>query len=257
MPPSLIVTTSHNLAPDRHERADQVATRCGVKRVARSGSLPLLFEQTGAELLYVVEADREVLLAREGGSIGVDEGMLKTRLHAGANHPLIRAIAPTPVDRIVDATLGLAADALHLTAALEVPLIGTEISPVVFCLLEGGLARLRRGPDPAASAAQRIEARCVDARSCLETLGPDSVDVVYLAPMFSEPKRAVPGYPLFRKIAHGATLDAATLDAARTAARQRVVLKLAKGEEAPDCWPSGEDRVVLGKAVAYRVWETG
>ena len=126
----------------------------------------------------------------------------------------------------------------------------------MFCLIEGGLARLRRGPDPAASAARLIEPRCEGARTCLEALGPDSVDVVYLAPMFSEPKRAVPGYPLFRKIAHGDPLDEATLEAARVAARQRVVLKLAKGEDVPGCWPTGEDRSVVGKAVAYRVWET-
>jgi len=203
-----------------------------------------------------VSAEREVLHARDGTSIGVDEGMLKTRLHAGRQHPLIRAVAPSPVTCILDATLGLAADALHLAAALGVPVTGTEINPVVFSLLEAGLARMRRGPEPAAAAAHHITPHLTDARTQLVREGPDSVDVVYLAPMFSDPKRAAPGYAVFRSVAHGASLDEATLEAARTAARQRVVLKLARGEVPPPCWPSDADRTVRGKAVTYRVWES-
>ena len=157
---------------------------------------------------------------------------------------------------ILDATLGLAADALHLAAALRVPVTGTEINPVVFSLLEGGLTRMRRGPEPAATAAQEITPHLCDARTHLEQLGPDSVDVVYLAPMFRDPKRAAPGYAVFRSIAHGDHLNRATLEAARAAARQRVVLKLGRDEAPPPCWPSDLDHTVRGKAVTYRVWES-
>ena len=256
MSPSLLITTSHNLPAVRHERAAQIADRCGAPFVPRRGSLGDLFAGSHVERVYVVSAEREVLHARDGTSIGVDEGMLKTRLHAGRQHPLIRAVAPSPVTCILDATLGLAADALHLAAALGVPVTGTEINPVVFSLLEAGLARMRRGPEPAAAAAHHITPHLTDARTQLVREGPDSVDVVYLAPMFSDPKRAAPGYAVFRSVAHGASLDEATLEAARTAARQRVVLKLARGEVPPPCWPSDADRTVRGKAVTYRVWES-
>ena len=141
MSPSLLITTSHNLPAVRHERAAQIADRCGAPFVPRRGSLGDLFAGSHVERVYVVSAEREVLHARDGTSIGVDEGMLKTRLHAGRQHPLIRAVAPSPVTCILDATLGLAADALHLAAALGVPVTGTEINPVVFSLLEAGLAR--------------------------------------------------------------------------------------------------------------------
>ncbi len=247
------VTTTHHASAERQSRADRVALRCGVPRIPRQSTLPGTFELAGVDVLYVVAQSRDVLVHRSGESITITPGLLKTRLHNGLKHPYIRAIAPDGVlpDVVFDGTLGLALDALHL-AGLGVRIEGSEASPAVYSLLEEGLPRLARGPEPAASAAARIHPTAGRAAEILSAWGPDSVDVVVLSPMFASPRKAPPGYAVFREVAVSDPLGLDTVEAARAAARRRVVLKLRRDEPAPESWPAG-DALIVGRAVEYRI----
>ncbi|MEZ4319496.1 MAG: class I SAM-dependent methyltransferase [Myxococcota bacterium] len=226
------------VTPEQVARAKAVAERCGAPFVERRGAIEAVL--AGHSLAYVVARDREwVTDGRE--QVRVEAGLLHAKIAAGAAHPLIRAVGPAA--HVIDCTLGLAGDALHLSAVLGARVDASEASPVVYSLVEAGLS----APDPRwAEAAARIHAhRC----AAIDLLRSTRADVVFLAPMFETPARAAPGYGLFRAIADHRELDPGTLDAARSAA-PRVVVRVEKGAPAPEPgWHS-----LPGKAVDYWVW---
>ncbi|MFT4625264.1 MAG: hypothetical protein ACI8PZ_003932 [Myxococcota bacterium] len=252
------VTTSHHASPDRIARARTVAERCGVPLVPRAATRPQTFAAAGVDVLYVVANHRDELFSRDGESITIAAGLLRTRVHNGMEHPFVRALAPDGVrpESVFDATLGLAMDALHLAAILEVPILGSEASPAVFSLLEEGLARLSHDKAPTGPAARLIQPTLGRAADVLRAMGPRSVDVVSLSPMFASPRKAPPGYAVFREVAVSEPLGGDTVEAAITAARKRVVLKLRRDEPAPAAWPAEHTRII-GRAVEYRVVECG
>lgn len=254
----LVVTTS--LAEDARlvERAREVAARCRAPFRPRSVGLARWLEDPDVELVYVVSAEKEELCSVEA-RLSVHEGLLKLRTRAGLEHPLIRAVAPEgapPVREVVDATVGLAQDSLHIAASLEAEVLGLEASPVIASLTEAGLSRIARGPRWA-DAASRIQLRIVDARSALSKMAPGSADVVYLDPMFDVPARAQPGYALLRRCAQPAPLDRALLEAASRVAKARVVVKVPFGRTLPEIEAPAPafNRRVCGKAVDYLVVE--
>jgi len=252
---TLAVTTGCSSTAAHVARARAVAARCGVAYVPRKGSLAKTCAEGDVTMLYVVEKQRESLRLPTGERIGVDQGMLTMRLHTGRDHPLIRATAIDNVQRIMDGTLGLAHDALHLASVWNLPILGAEASPVVFSLLESGLEQLGATEGPASVAAQWIEPRLGRSADILRAVEVGSVDVLLLAPMFRSPRNAAPGYPLFRNVAVHDPLDEETLAAARAAGVRRVVLKLDRGEAPADTWKGPLEHQVRGKANVYWLWD--
>ncbi len=253
--PSLAVTTACSASDANITRAKQIATRCGVMYVPRSGSLAETSARANVTLLYVVEKQRESLRTPNGERIGVDQGMLATRRHAGHDHPLIRATAIEDARRNMDGTLGLGHDALHMAAIWNLPILGAEASPVVFSLLESGLEKLTQTDGPASAAARCVDARLVRSAQVLSNVEVGSVDVLLLAPMFRSPRNAAPGYPLFRQVAVHDPLDDETLSAAHEAGVRRIVLKLDRGTSPPALWRGPVEQRVRGKANDYWMWD--
>jgi len=252
---SLAVTTGCSSTPANIARARAIASRCGVSYVPRTGSLAKTCAQADVTMLYIVEKQRESLRLPTGERIGVDQGMLNMRLHTGRDHPLIRATSIDNVQRLMDGTLGLAHDALHLASVWNRPVLGAEASPVVFSLLESGLEQLAATAGPVSAAAQWIEPRLGRSSDILMNVEVGSVDVLLLAPMFRSPRNAAPGYPLFRNVAVHDPLDEETLDAARDAHVRRIVLKLDRGSPPPNFWKGSSEHVIRGKSNVYWLWD--
>ena len=126
-----------------------------------------------------------------------------------------------PGDLVVDATLGLGADALAVAAAAGPTgrVIGLEASPALAALVDEGLRRLDAEP------ARRIEVRVGDHLALLEGLPPRSHDVVLFDPMFRHARLAPDGFDLLRALADPRPLTLAALAAARRVARRWVVVK--------------------------------
>ena len=99
--------------------------------------------------------------------------------------PLARAMGKK-ARRIVDATTGLAHDAL-LLAAMGYHVTAIERNPICAALVRDGLDRLAAAKNPAHPALGRLQLLCADARTELPRLTPRP-DVIYLDPMFP-PKR--------------------------------------------------------------------
>ena len=227
----MIVTTSDKPGPDQIARAERVAARCDVPYERRRGA------PTG--FAYVVGRNRDEL--RDGAaSLTVHEGMLHARLQAGQDHPLIRAIGPAV--HVVDGTLGLAGDALHISAVLGCKVTGIEGSPAIYSLLEEGIPRLAKTLAPA----RRIVLLLGEATATLAGIG--SADAVFLAPMYDRARAATPGFELLRRVAVHDPFTPRMLEQAHRIA-PRVVLKVDRG--APEV--EGTTARIRGKSVDYVV----
>lgn len=252
-PARLAVTTAYGAGADLEARARVVADRVGAPFRDRSQNLSRIRRETGADMLYVVGREREEVRAGRA-RLFVHAGMLAQRLRRGAGHPLARAIAPRGVDnftRVLDGTLGLAGDALHIAALTGAEVEGFEASPVVACLLEDGLPRLARAGGRAGEAAARVRCRAVSAD---DGLGGETkpADAILFDPMFPAPRRGPHGYEVLREIAARDAVSERLL-ARALALAPRAVVKVPGGAPAPPCLRHA--RRISGRAVDYFVRE--
>ncbi len=228
---SLWVTTSVNAGQKQHERADLVAQRCGASRMALTGTRAV-DALAPADTLYMVGRGRDELRTASG-TLFVNQGLLKSRLHAGLDHPLIRALTDgRSVTRIIDGTLGLAGDGLHVAGALACEVIGIEASPAMFCLLEEGVARMTSEPGPVARCAARLQLHHGDCAQIMRTFPDNHADAVLLAPMYDSPDKAAPGFELLRSVAIYDPLSPEQVHEGLRVA-PRVVVKWPGGEPPP------------------------
>lgn len=261
--PSFVITTSPKPLATQVERAQILASRFGVDYVARQrDSLTRLRGIAGVEMVYSVRRDREEVQASGERRLFVHPGLFFLKRASGRDHPLLNAISPPnrpPIDTVVDATLGLAGDALHLAGSLpDLRVIGFEESPVIHALLEEGLPRLAATPGHGlAQAAMKIGVHFGDALHLLGGMETDSADVVFLDPMFESPRSGSGTFPLFRRFAVHRPLDERHLREAKRVARQRVVLKVPAGTKPPKALAPSTfwSRCVYGDALDY--WIAG
>ncbi len=260
-PLRLVVTTSRKPTSAQLERVDTLTRRLGGVARRRDRAVDVLVSDESADGAYLIlRTHEEVRVA--AGSTHIHPGMIYLKQKNGRGHPLLRAVAPhggAPVRALVDCTLGAASDAIHLAHILpDLTITGAESSPVLYALLEEGLPRLAGESGRMwASAAARIDARHIDARQLLAAMPPDSVDVVFLDPMFRRAGKGSGGFSVVQALANHEPVDDAWLADAHRVARRRVVLKIDGAQPVPFTAPPspGWNRRVRGGAVDYLVCE--
>ncbi|MGE5704125.1 MAG: class I SAM-dependent methyltransferase [Clostridia bacterium] len=149
------------------------------------------------------------------------------RLERGDTDSMLSACQIQPGDEVLDATLGLGADAIvfaHATGECG-RVVGIESQPIIARLVADGLRYWSDGSDSLLAAMRRVkvmEAQHLDAlRKC-----PDrSFDVVYFDPMFESTVQASDGISGIRQYANAQTLSMEAVTEALRVARRRVVLK--------------------------------
>jgi 16S rRNA (guanine1516-N2)-methyltransferase len=185
----------------------------------------------GAEGRYAGGPD--LFLVRTGARLELREtgagaaGPLAVEFLPGRGPSLLRRAALAgggEPPRVIDATAGLGQDAFALAEwGCRVDLI--ERSPVVAALLEDGIARALARPETAA-AATRMRLHQGDAVGLLPRL--ERAAVVYLDPMYprsGREGRKAKGMRMLRRLLGDDPDSDALLEAARRAARRRVVVK--------------------------------
>ena len=250
----VVVTTGLEPEPAQVTRAARIAEELDLRLVRRRGSVAKVLAKAEADLVYLVQRERE-LVTDGAAKLSMQEGVLKLRDKVGLQHPFLRALQPegaAPVPWVLDATLGLAQDALHVAATLGVPVRGLEASPILSCLVQEGLQRLARESARWGAAAARVTVTRADARAWLEAQAPGSVPVVFLDPMFDVHLSASPGFELLRGLAKGDPLSPELLEASVRAAERRVVVKVPAKAPAP---LPGFDLHVRGKVLDYWIVE--
>lgn len=161
--------------------------------------------------------------------------------------------------RVVDATAGLGRDAL-LMAHLGCEVLMLERSALVHALLEDGLQRAQgpEVPDMIRSAVARLQLQQAEARQWLAAAAQDAAgqpDIVYLDPMFpprNKSARVKKDIALLHELLGSEEDFASLLQAARAAARLRVVVKRPGGK--PDASLPAPSFIVPGKTAHFEVY---
>ncbi len=225
----LAVTTALHPTVAERSAAREAAAHHGLRFADRAGEpLASVSNATGAGALLVLSPRRAAIWMR--GEVqtwhpGMGELRLR-RLLAGeagsrTRDPFLEAAALRPGDAVLDATLGLAADALVAAGAVGPGgrVVGVEVSPGLAALVSEGLRR------HGSAEAARIEVRQGEAGEILSRMPDRSFDVVVFDPMFRHARDASRAFELVRRLADPRPLAAETLARARRVARRAVVVK--------------------------------
>lgn len=226
---SLAVTTSDRIDPSLRETAQRAAAELGLPYLPRTHKVPLgalLREQARAVVVFEAGA---VSLADAQGTLRFSPGLAHLRikqLDRGVEEDmLIRHAQISGGDRVLDCTVGLAADA-QVAARLAGPtgsVVALEKSPALYLLVRHGLQTLPRHPGSAP-----IEVLHADAADFLRAQPTASFDVVLFDPMFERTRRSSAAFEALRRHADYSELTAETVEQARRVARRWVVIKGAR-----------------------------
>jgi 16S rRNA (guanine1516-N2)-methyltransferase len=207
------------------EEARELAARFGLIAQPRSDrAIPeLVGAAAGAPVLILSKARADLVHRGRAFRASVGMGFLRlVRARQGETDPLVRAARLEAGDEVLDATLGLASDALLSAHATGTCVVGLEASPVLAAFVTAGLRRL---PSLGRAAGSRIEVRCADHRAALREMPGRGVDVVLFDPMFRSAGESGALFDLVRALAEHAPLALDTLREARRVARRGVLVK--------------------------------
>jgi len=217
-----LVTTAPSGSQDE---AEELARRFQLVAQPRGGRLvpDLLAAARGAPVIVLAGQSADLFDGERTFRASTGMGFLRlVRAQKGEQDPLVKAAELKQGDLVLDATLGLAQDALVAAEATQAAVVGLEASPVLAAF---AVAALRRLPVEAGAAAARIEVRCADHRTALRELPSRSFDVVLLDPMFRDAQESNPLFDLLRRHGEHAPLEGETLREARRVARRGVLVK--------------------------------
>jgi hypothetical protein len=229
----VVVTTPLRPTSEEEEGARAAALRHRLPFAPRGyGPLQATLAAAGAEAALVLSATAAVL-ATGTASQRWSPGMGLLRLRRTVSRLAGRPVSPTdrdpfleaadlrPGDLLLDATLGLGADALVAAAACgpDGRVVALEGSPVLAAWVTEGLARLEVEP------ARRVEVRAEEHLAALTALPSRSFDVVAFDPMFRHARAQPGGFELVRALADARPLGSEAVAEARRVARRWVVVK--------------------------------
>ena len=152
------------------------------------------------------------------------------RLMRGDTDTMLAVCQIQPGDTVLDATLGLGADAIVFSHATGVhgKVVGIESERVLAILVEDGLRHWSSDSDTLVEAMRRIEVRHANHLEELKRLPDRSFDVVYFDPMFEMTVQSSSGIAGVREFANQQSLHEEAVTEALRVARKRVVCKEGK-----------------------------
>lgn len=230
----MIITTG--LEPDQNtlNHADQLAERFGL-RVQKRGDLSLqeLRRRHGEDEILVVSARGARLEVPDKKPFFFHPNTAAfriKRLVRGDTDTMLAACQIHPGDRILDATMGLGADAIVFAHAAGAAgrVVGIESQPLIAILVEDGLKRWTSGAVELCEAMRRVEVRCGNHLELMHEMPDDSFDVVYFDPMFEVTVESSTGIAGIREHANTNSLHEDAIHEALRVARKRVVIKEGK-----------------------------
>jgi 16S rRNA (guanine1516-N2)-methyltransferase len=219
-----VITTGRE-KPEQHEPAARaLCDRFGLTFSPRAGRRAgQVLVDAGAELLGIV-GPRGLVLHKGDVELAFSAGMAELRIkrvQAGEHEPLVALAELRPGDVVLDATLGLARDALVMSAA-GASVEGLEAVPLLAAFAEAGL---RTVGGAAGEVAPRVQVRGAGHSDILADAPERSVDVVYFDPMFSDAVQMPPEYQLFRTLADPRPLLREQVLQALRICRRAVIIK--------------------------------
>ena len=141
---------------------------------------------------------------------------------------LVRAANLRPGDRVIDATLGLGADALIAAQATRARVLAFEKSGVLAAFTQAALRRPGGGPElrkAALDAGERIDIQVGDHLELLKRQPDRSAEVVLFDPMFRSQVLSQPVFQVVRAHTERAPLSLEAIAQARRVATRGVLIK--------------------------------
>lgn len=249
------VTTSTQGLPSVEARAKTICDGEGWRYIPRQRRpLDDLIAEHHLKGILVVGTDKDVLWTAGGKRIFFHPSLAKTRICAvrkGERDPVAIALDLAPGDRVIDANLGLATDALVIAAVTGAPVLGIEIDPVIAYLTRTGLRSYpfaRYFPDGAVPASL-IRVVCADHTDILRSTASASCESVYFSPMFINPRRVCDDRMPLREFAPSQFVSPEALKEAFRVARKRVAIKV--NRDRPPDLPLPKGYRIFGGRSAY------
>lgn len=158
----------------------------------------------------------------------------------GMGDRFLTALGITEGESFLDATMGLASDALIASWAVgeKGKVLASENSPLIFVLVKEGLENFARLKPPKVvhrekeeawqeltKVSSRIDTVCADHNNILESLPDSSVDVIYFDPMFRNTIARSSSIQPLKEWSNSDPLRIDTIQQACRVARKRIVLK--------------------------------
>lgn len=223
-----IVTTTREHQEQLKTTAERWARALQVPLVARSGmNLDVMLEEYEADAILVA-ANGGPKVYSKAGTFFYHPSMAKLRiqnLQDGKEDHLINAMDLKPGMRVLDCTLGLAADAAVCSYVVgeQGKVTGLEASELLHFAVQYGLKNYDKGTPELLAALQRIVAVRANAKSYLASRT-EEYDVIYFDPMFETP---VEESSAMKPLRHLACQDKLTKDVIDLALQRapRVVIK--------------------------------
>jgi 16S rRNA (guanine1516-N2)-methyltransferase len=152
------------------------------------------------------------------------------RLLRGDTDTMLAACQIQPGDHVLDATLGLGADAIVFAHAVGRAgrVVGIESERLIALLVADGLRHWLSESEALRQAMRRVEVRVGHHLDVLKAQPDRSFDVVYFDPMFERTVPSSTGISGIREYANEAPLSEEAVCEALRVARRRVVLKEGK-----------------------------
>jgi len=263
-----LVTTGRDPLPEQQETARRLARELGARLVERGQlSLRRLAQSdasggAGARRWVLVVERHRLTLHAGGQELFFHPGMAASRIGRlldGRPDPMVQAMELAAGDRVLDATLGLASDALVASFAVGArgQVVGVERVAVLAVLVREGLKSYPWPRPELAEAAARIQVVPSDHRSYLAELPPASFDVVYFDAMFHQPLSGSAAMAAWRAVASHEPVHPEALALARRVARRAVVLKDRRDSPRLDQLRPPVVRASRSSRVVYGVWPAG
>ncbi|TYO97803.1 class I SAM-dependent methyltransferase [Desulfallas thermosapovorans] len=245
-----IVTTSLKPRAKQWDRAEIISAETGFPLVPRGKkTIQELAEEWHAEHVIVVK-DQQITCITGDSELFFHPSMAILRIkeiRSGKNDTMINAMGLKPGEKLLDCTLGLGVDAVVASFVLgkEGLVVGLESSPIIASIVRAGLHSYKRAAKAIQEAMERIVVVNADHRTILDTMPPNSFDVVYFDPMFRRPVLKSSAINALRPLADTRLLIPEVIDAALRVARRRVVVK--DNKEAHELIRLGFSRIEGGK----------
>ncbi len=251
----LFVTTSLSPRREDERKAIQLAEELHSVYIPREKSSILSIKQRMNLSSYLMVWQSLLFyFTAEGEKIFFHPGLAKKRILAlqhGSTDWMISALQLAPGDRVVDANLGLAQDALVIAYCTRAPVLGIEIHSIIARIAQEGLLHYpwEKNFPQGKDLAPLIQVYCADNREVLKQLGTRSFDCVYFSPMFIQPKKFCPDRMGLRQVAPKDFPDEETIREALRVAKKSVAMKV--NRDRPKDFPIPTPSAIIGGRRSY------
>ncbi|MFM0854747.1 class I SAM-dependent methyltransferase [Streptococcus suis] len=219
----IVVTTSLRMNQTLVLQAQEIAEQLNLDyQDRRKRSIQSILAKTEADAVLVVYQSQLVLEEKTGQKLFFHPDTAMLRIKSGRD-PLLELVGK---DRqtILDCTMGLASDSIVLASAGH-QVTALESSQLIHFIVSKGLKEFDSGKSEVNQAMKSIQTVWKDSLIYLKEQADQSVDVIYLDPMFSHDITESDNLDGLKPFANYTALSEEFLSECRRVARKKIIIK--------------------------------